>query len=60
MTGADGVIVRPQLSVTTGTVGAAASATHGTVDDPSAGSVNVGALIVYVYVQVFDTPAQSV
>ena len=46
MTGADGVIVLPQLSVTTGTVGATASATHGTVDDPSAGSVKVGALMV--------------
>ena len=48
MTGADGVIVRLQLSTTVGTVGATAFARHGTVDDPSAGSVKVGALIVYV------------
>ena len=47
-TGADGVIVRPQLSITVGAVGATASARQATVDDPSAGSVNVGALMVYV------------
>ena len=46
MTGADGVIVRPQLSVTTGTVGATASDGHATVDAPAAGMVTVGALIV--------------
>ena len=33
-TGADGVIVRPQLSVTAGGVGATASAGQATVDDP--------------------------
>ncbi len=47
-TGADGVIVLPQLSVTVGGVGATASAGQATVDDPAAGSVTVGALIVYV------------
>ena len=41
ITGADGVIVRPQLSVTAGGVGATASAGHATVDDPSAGSVTL-------------------
>ncbi len=50
-TGADGVIVLPQLSVTVGGVGATASAGQATVDDPAAGSVTVGALIVYVYTQ---------
>ena len=45
-TGADGVIGRLQLSTTVGGVGATASAGHATVDAPSAGSVNVGALIV--------------
>ena len=59
-TGAEGVIALPQLSVTVGGVGAMASATQATVDAPSAGSVKVGALIVYTYVQVFDAPAQSV
>ena len=48
-TPADGVIDRPQLSVTVGGVGATANAGHATVDEPPAGSVTVGALIVYVY-----------
>ena len=46
ITGADGVIVLPQLSVTTGGVGATAADGHATVDDPPAGIVTVGALIV--------------
>jgi hypothetical protein len=50
-TPADGVIERPQLSVTVGGVGAVANAGHATVDAPFAGSVTVGALIVYVYTQ---------
>ena len=50
-TPADGVIVRPQLSVTAGGVGATASDRHGTVEEPGAGSVTVGGLIVYVYTQ---------
>ena len=45
-TGADGVIVLPQLSVTTGGVGATASAGHATVEEPGAGIVTVGADIV--------------
>ncbi len=45
-TGAEGVIVLPQLSVTVGGVGATASAGQATVDEPAAGSVTVGALIV--------------
>ncbi len=40
--------MRPQLSVTTGGVGATAFDAHGTVDVPPAGSITVGALIVYV------------
>jgi hypothetical protein len=47
-TPAEGVIDRPQLSVTAGGAGAIASDKHGTVDAPGAGSVTVGALIVYV------------
>jgi hypothetical protein len=47
-TPADGVIVRPQLSVTAGGVGATASDKHGTEDAPGAGSITVGALMVYV------------
>ena len=45
-TGADGVIVLPQLSVTVGGVGATASAGQATVEEPGAGSVIVGVLIV--------------
>ncbi len=45
-TGAEGVIVLPQLSVTAGGVGATASAGQATVDAPLAGIVTVGALIV--------------
>jgi len=45
-TPADGVIERPQLSITVGGVGATASVAQATVDDPPAGSVTVGALIV--------------
>ena len=40
------VSVRPQLSVTTGGVGAVAAATHATVDEPPAGMVTTGAEIV--------------
>ena len=47
-TPAEGVIDRPQLSVTAGGVGATASDAQGTVDEPPAGSVTVGGLIVYV------------
>ena len=45
-TGADGVIVLPQLSVTVGGVGATASAGQATVELPPAGIVTVGAEIV--------------
>ena len=45
-TPADGVIDRPQLSVTVGGVGATANAGHATVDDPPPGIVTVGGLIV--------------
>ena len=45
-TPADGVIGRLQLSITVGGVGATANAGHATVDDPPAGNVTVGALIV--------------
>ena len=50
-TPADGVIGRLQLSITVGGVGATASAGHATVEEPPAGNVTVGALIVYVYTQ---------
>ena len=48
-TPADGVITLLQLSITTGGVGATAVAGQATVDDPPAGNITVGALIVYVY-----------
>ena len=47
--GAPGVSVLPQLSVTVGTVGAVAAAGQATVEEPPGGIVTVGALIVYVY-----------
>jgi hypothetical protein len=46
MTGAPGVSVLPQLSVTVGTVGATANAGQETVDEPPAGMFTVGALMV--------------
>jgi hypothetical protein len=59
--GVPGVIVLPQLSVTVGNVvGAVASAIHDTVLAPSAGTLNVGALIVYTYFHVLLAPLQSV
>jgi len=45
-TPADGVITLLQLSITVGGVGTTASVGHATVDDPPAGKVTVGALIV--------------
>ena len=48
-TPADGVMGLPQLSVTVGGVGAVAKAGHATVEEPPAGSVTVGGLMVYVY-----------
>jgi hypothetical protein len=59
-TPAEGVMGRRQLSVTVGGVGATASAAQATVDDPAAGSVTVGALIVYVYTQLYGVPLQAV
>ena len=47
-TPADGVIERPQLSVTTGGVGAVASDAQSTVEEPPGGKVTTGGLIVYV------------
>ena len=45
-TPAETVSVLLQLSITVGGVGAVAKAGHATVDDPPAGMVTVGALIV--------------
>ena len=45
-TGAEAVNVLPQLSVTTGGVGATASAGHATVEEPAGGIVTTGAEIV--------------
>ena len=45
-TPADGIITLLQLSITAGGVGATANAGHATVEDPAAGNVTVGALIV--------------
>ena len=46
ITGAEAVSVLPQLSSTTGGVGATASAGHATVDAPGAGIVTTGAEMV--------------
>jgi hypothetical protein len=46
MTGAEAVSVLPQLSSTTGGVGATASAGQATVDDPGAGIDTTGAEMV--------------
>lgn len=51
ITGAETVKVLPQLSNTVGAVGAVTAEGHATVEDPFAGIVTVGALIVYVYTQ---------
>ena len=45
-TPAEGVITLLQLSITAGGAGATASAGHATVEEPAAGKVTVGALIV--------------
>jgi hypothetical protein len=55
-----GVITLPHASFTTGGVGTTASAGQFTVVDPFDGSVKSGTLIVYVYVQLCEWPAQSV
>jgi len=57
-TPADTVSARPQLSVTGGGVGTVANAGHATVDDPPAGIVTTGGLIVYVCTQSIGTPSQ--
>ena len=59
-TPADGVMVLPQLSVTVGGVGAVAFEGHATVDDPPAGMVTVGGLIVYVYTHGYVVLSQAV
>ena len=59
-TPADGTIGRPQLSETAGGVGATASDKQATVDEPGAGSVTVGGLIVYVYTHGNVLPLQAV
>ena len=51
MTGEETVNVLPQLSKTVGTVGATTKEGQDTVEEPAAGIVTVGALIVYVYTQ---------
>jgi hypothetical protein len=48
-TPAETVSVRRQLSWTVGGVGAIANEGHATVDEPPAGMVTTGGLIVYVY-----------
>jgi len=49
-----------ELSTTGGTGSTCASPTHETVDPSSAGKVNVGGNIVYVYVHSPDVPVQFV
>ena len=61
ITGPEGVITSPHEFVTDGGVGTVcASLIQGTVDEPGAGNVNVGGVIVYVYTQSADVPVQSV
>jgi hypothetical protein len=57
---ATGVIALPHASFTAGGVGATASEEQLTVVDPFDGNVKSGTLIVYVYVQLCEWPAQSV
>ena len=59
-TPADTVSVLLQLSKTVGAVGAVAFAAHATVEDPPAGIVTIGALIVYVYTQLTGMPSHPV
>ena len=59
-TPAEGVITLLQLSITAGGVGSTAFDEHATVDEPPAGSVTVGALIVYVYTQLYGVPSHAV
>jgi hypothetical protein len=47
ITGAEGVIILPQLSVTDGGVGITASAAQVMVDEPLAGIVTIGAAMLY-------------
>jgi len=54
------VSVLPQLSVNVGGVGAVAFEGHATVDDPPAGSVTDGGLIVYVYTHGYVVPSHAV
>ena len=53
-------MLRPQLSDTDGGMGATASEGQATVELPAAGSVTVGARIVYVYTYVNVDPSQRV
>jgi len=48
------------LSITTGGVGAVAFAAQATVDEPPAGMVTVGGLMVYVYTQFTGIPSHPV
>ncbi len=59
-TPAETVSVLLQLSMTVGGTGAVAAAGQAIVDDPPAGIVTVGALIVYVYTQGYVVPSQAV
>jgi len=59
-TPAETVSGRPQLSDTAGDVGAVANARHATVDDPPAGMVTAGGLIVYVYTHGNVEPSHAV
>ena len=57
---ATGVIRLPHASLTDGGVGATASAGQFTLDAPLVGKTKSGMSIVYVYVQSWELPAQSV
>ncbi len=55
---AETVSVLLQLSITVGGTGATASEGQATVEDPPAGTVTIGALIVYVNTQSIGMPSQ--
>ena len=59
-TPADTVKFLLQLSITVGGTGAVALAAQATVDDPPAGMVTTGGLMLYVYTQFTGIPSQPV
>ena len=59
-TPAETLSVLPQLSITVGGVGRVAFAGHATVEEPPAGMLTVGGLMVYVYTHGYVVPLHAV